>query len=154
MAPPIPYTAKNEQWRGLIAEKVTRQHFMHHNGFRLGAMAPGYVEVHAPLALHLQQQDGKVHGGVTATMADLAMGFAAFSLVGPDDRVVTSDLKVSYFRPGTGEALYARGWVLKPGSRLCYCEAEIFVLSAGQPDVMMAKGYAIMAVLGGRNAAG
>lgn len=123
---------------------------MKHNGFELTTVEAGYMECEAPLAQHLQQQDGLVHGGVTATAADLVTGFAAFSLVNPDDRVVTSDLKISYFRPGRGEKLFARGWVIKPGSRLHYCEGEVYVVT-GNEHTLIAKAYAIMAVIEGKN---
>src|ERR1017187_417616 len=115
---PFAYQSKNPDFKALIADKITRQHFMKHIGFEITCIEAGYVEGSAPLVSFLRQQDGRVHGGVTATVADLVTGFAAFSLVSPDDRVVTSDLKVSYFSPGTGDMIFGRGWVIKPGKRL------------------------------------
>ena len=123
---------------------------MMHNGFELKYSEPGYIEVEAPILQHLEQQDGMVHGGVTATIADLATGFAAFTLTGPDDRVVTSELSISYFRPGKGDTIFARGWVIKPGSRLMYCEGEIYVLDKDKLT-LIAKTTSIMAVITGKN---
>jgi uncharacterized protein (TIGR00369 family) len=148
--PPFHYTPKNPHYRQLISDKLERQHFMRHIGFELTHIAPGYIEGKAPLEKFLQQQDGMVHGGVTATIADLVTGFAAFTLVSKDDRVVTSDLKVSYFSPGRGEVVFARGWVVKPGSRLQYCEGEIYTVSGGEFH-LIAKSFAIMAVIQGKN---
>ncbi|MCX6352576.1 MAG: PaaI family thioesterase [Bacteroidetes bacterium] len=147
---PIHYTPKNPDFLKLIHEKVTRQHFMHHNGFELTKIEPGYIECEAKLDEHLTQQDGFVHGGVTSTIADLVTGFAAFSLVSKDDRVVTSDLKVSYFHPGKGDKIFARGWVIKPGNRLHYCESEVYVVNNGEYK-LIAKGTAIMAIIEGKN---
>ena len=147
---PIKYEAQNPEFKKLIEDKLSRQHFMHHNGFELTKILPGYAEASAPLKQHLLQQDGLVHGGVTATIADLVTGFAAFSLVKKDDRVVTSDLKVSYFSPGRGDTVFARGWVIKAGSRLHYCESEIYVIKDGEYN-LIAKGYSIMAVIEGKN---
>ena len=115
-------------------------------GLKLSFLAPGYSEAYAPIIKPLQQQDGKVHGGIIATIADIVTGFAAFSLAGEFDRVVTSDLKVSFFSPGVGSELFARGWVVKPGSRLHYCEAEVF---AGEPNnlKLIAKCFSIMALI-------
>lgn len=147
---PYQYTAMNPQYAELIADKLQRQHFMRHIGFELSYVAPGYIEGGAPLREDLKQQDGFIHGGVSATCADLVTGFAAFSLVGNDDRVVTSDLKISYFSPGKGEAIFARGWVIKPGARLMYCEGEIYSVEEGR-TLLIAKAYAIMAVIRGKN---
>jgi uncharacterized protein (TIGR00369 family) len=148
--PPYLYDAQNPLYPQLIAEKLTRQHFMRHLGFTLTRINPGYIEAEAQLIEELRQQDGKVHGGVTATAADLVTGFAAFTLVKPDDRVVTSDLKISYFAPGIGDKIFARGWVIKPGSRLHYCEGEVYVIKGGEYK-LIAKATAIMAVLQGKN---
>lgn len=148
--PPFIYEPRNPLYPQLIAEKLTRQHFMRYLGFTLTRIAPGYIETEAQLIRELQQQDGLVHGGVTATAADLVTGFAAFTLVQQDDRVVTSDLKISFFSPGRGDKIFARGWVVKPGSRLHYCEAEIYVVR-GEAYQLIAKATAIMAVLQGKN---
>jgi|SRR6185437_429420 len=147
---PYKYQSKNPAFRELIADKITRQYFMQHIGFELTHIEDGYSEGSVPMKQFLRQQDGKFHGGVIATVADLVTGFAAFSLVGPDDRVVTSDLKISYFNAGTGEAIFARGWVVKPGKRLHYCEAEIFDMQ-GDEMILIAKAFAIMAVIEGKN---
>jgi uncharacterized protein (TIGR00369 family) len=136
----------------LIEDKLSRQYFMNHIGFSLTKMEAGYIEGEAPLAGFLLQQDGRVHGGVTATVADVVTGFAAFSLVSPDDRVVTADLKVSFFSPGRGERIFARGWVEKPGSRLHFCVAEIYTVK-GEEFVLIAKANAIMAVIAGKDKA-
>lgn len=147
---PIAYQSKNPFFRELIADKLTRQHFMKHIGFGLTKIEAGYIEGSAPVAPFLRQQDGRVHGGVTATVADLVTGFAAFSLVGMDDRVVTSDLKISYFSPGTGDTIFGRGWVIKPGKRLHYCEGEIYDVH-GDEYILIAKAFAIMAVIADKN---
>ncbi len=59
--------------------------------------------------------------------AILLLRFAAFTLVAPGESVVTSNLQLSYFNPGAGDELLARGWVMKAGGRLIYCESEILV---------------------------
>ncbi|MDZ4840173.1 MAG: PaaI family thioesterase [Bacteroidota bacterium] len=147
---PFHYQAMNPNYLELINNKLERQHFMKHIGFDLTHIAPGYIEGFAPLTIDVQQQDGFIHGGMTATVSDLVTGFAAFSLVNSEDRVVTSDLKVSYFSPGKGEGIFARGWVIKPGARLMYCEAEVYSVEQ-ERHLLIAKAYAIMAVIKGKN---
>ncbi len=73
-----------------------------------------------------QQQNGFLHGGVIATLADVAMGFAAFSLVPEDHHVVTGEIKISYLSPSTSKKVFSKGWVIKPGKKLHFCEAEIW----------------------------
>lgn len=125
-----------------IREKLKRQHFMHLIGADLIRIEPGRIEAELPLGVQHQQQRGFAHGGLVATMADLAAGFAAVTLVPENFGVVTSDLKVSYLNPGVGQRIKAIGWVLKAGRRLHFCEAEVWC-----DDVLIAKASATMAVI-------
>jgi len=125
-----------------IREKLKRQHFMHLIGADLTRIEPGRIVAELPLGQQHQQQRGFAHGGLVATMADLAAGFAATTLVPENFGVVTSDLKVSYLNPGVGQRIKAIGWVLKSGRRLHFCEAEVWC-----DDVLIAKASATMAVI-------
>jgi uncharacterized protein (TIGR00369 family) len=115
---------------------------MHLIGADLTRIEPGRIEAELTLGQQHQQQRGFAHGGLVATMADLAAGFAAVTLVPDEVGVVTSDLKVSYLNPGIGTRMKAIGWVLKAGRRLHFCEAEVWC-----DDVLVAKASATMAVL-------
>ena len=125
-----------------IRRKLVGQHFMHLIGADLTSITPGRIEAELPLGQQHQQQRGFVHGGLTATMADLVAGFAAVTLIPDNYGLVTSDLKVSYLNPGVGRRLKAIGWVLKAGRRLHFCEAEVWC-----DDVLIAKATATMAVI-------
>lgn len=125
-----------------IRRKLERQHFMHLIGADLTRIEPGRIEAELTLGQQHQQQRGFAHGGLVATMADLAAGFAAVTLVPDEAGVVTSDLKVSYLNPGVGSRMKAIGWVLKSGRRLHFCEAEVWC-----DDVLVAKASATMVVV-------
>jgi len=89
---------------------------------------------------------GFVHGGVTATMADITTGFAAFTLVNNNQSVVTVDLKINYINPGKGTQLKAKGQVYKAGSKLIFCKAEIFIVN-DSIETQIAFADSIMAVV-------
>ena len=125
-----------------IREKLKKQGFMHLIGADLTRIEPGRIEVEMPFGPQHQQQRGFAHGGVVATLADLAAGFAAVTLVPDGVGVVTVELKVSYLNPGVGSQLKAIGWVLKAGRRLHFTEAEVWC-----DDVLIAKATATMAVV-------
>ena len=125
-----------------IRRKLTRQHFMHHIGADLTRIEEGRVEAELRLDQQHQQHPGFAHGGLGATMADLAAGFAAVTLVPEGTGVVTVELKTSYLHPGVGQRLRAVGWVLKAGRRLHFCEAEVWC-----DELLIAKATATMAVV-------
>ncbi|TGD79757.1 PaaI family thioesterase [Hymenobacter wooponensis] len=125
-----------------IRRRLTRQHFMHLIGADLTLIEPGRVEAELMLEQQHQQHSGFAHGGLVATMADLAAGFAAVTLVPEGQGVVTVELKTSYLHPGVGKKLRAVGWVLKAGRRLHFCEAEVWC-----DELLIAKATATMAVM-------
>jgi len=93
-------------------------------GARLVGAADGASEVVLPLApRHLNSWD-VAHGGVTMTLADIALAMAARSLAGDGIGVVTVEMKLNFMQPGRGE-LRASGRVLHRSTTMAYCEGEI-----------------------------
>ena len=137
----------NPDYKNTILQKLERQSFMKYIGFQITNIAEGLIEGELSLQEEHRQHKGFVHGGLTATVADIVAGFAAVSLVPPGHHVVTVELKVSYLNPGTGNTLTAKGWVLKQGRKLNFCEAEIYCNNTGQPPVLIAKASATMATI-------
>jgi uncharacterized protein (TIGR00369 family) len=139
--------AKNPAFRETILKHLERQEFMRHIGCRLTVIEPGHVEAVIDLSIEHQQQMGLVHGGVTATIADVAAGFAGFTLVGPDEHTVTAEIKISYFRKGRGSRLRAVGTVIKPGNAMHFCEAVVFCVDDDGNETLIAKATTTMAVI-------
>jgi uncharacterized protein (TIGR00369 family) len=137
----------NPDFKNTINEKLGRQFFMQLLGFKITKIEEGIIEGELELQQAHKQHKGFVHGGVIATVADIVMGFSAVSLVQEDNHVVTVELKTSYLNPGIGEKLFAKGWVLKQGRKLNFCEAEVYAFSEGKEPVLVAKASATMATL-------
>ena len=73
---------------------------------------------------HLNQA-GTLHGGVLATLVDTAMGQAVRSSTGDEDVPATSQLTVTYLRPGTPGPLEVTAKVRSQGEHLTVCEADV-----------------------------
>jgi uncharacterized protein (TIGR00369 family) len=73
---------------------------------------------------HLNEA-GTVHGGVLATLVDMAMGHAVRSSTGESDVPATSQLTVTYLRPGRPGTLEVTARVSKQGENLTVCEADV-----------------------------
>src|SRR3712207_1777445 len=96
---------------------------------RLGARAEVADDGSARLAFtardeHLNQA-GTLHGGVLATLVDTAMGAAVRSAVEDDDVPATSQLTVTYLRPGKPGDLSVTARVRTRGEHLTICEADV-----------------------------
>jgi uncharacterized protein (TIGR00369 family) len=130
----------------MVREKIGGNHFTNHIGFNIHTIEAGRVEGELDLAQHHLQQMEFVHGGVTSSLSDIVAGFAAFTLVKKGHGVVTVELKVSYLNPGQGEKLTAKGYVIKAGSKLFFCESEIYS-HQGESMLLIAKASATMALV-------
>jgi uncharacterized protein (TIGR00369 family) len=133
----------NTDYKERVRNFLKRQHFMHHIGFDLQVIEPGKTEGRMSIKEIHKQQKGLVHGGVIATVADIVAGFAAYTMVPDDHHVVTGEIKISYFRPGLGDELVAKGYVIKPGKKLQFCEAEVYCVHHGE-SILIAKATTTM----------
>jgi len=85
------------------------------------------------------QQHGFFHGGVIATIADVAGGYAAFSLIGPATTNVTVEFKLNFVAPADGDYLVAQSSVLKHGRSLTVCRIDVMSMG-GQHKKLCATG--------------
>lgn len=140
------FITKDPNFKERIQHKMLANNFMQYIGFKATQIEAGKISGELILEEHHLQQSKFLHGGVTATLADLVAGFASFTLVNSNQTVVTSDLKISYLNPGIGQKVLAKGWVIKAGNTLHFAEAEIICINEGS-ETLVAKGYLTFAVV-------
>jgi uncharacterized protein (TIGR00369 family) len=103
---------------------IVESPFVDHLGAELVSARDGESEVTLTLAERHLNTWGVVHGGVTMTLADIALAMAARSVAADGVGVVTVEMKVNFMQPGRGE-LRATGRVLHRSTTMAYCEGEI-----------------------------
>jgi len=108
------------------------------------SLKSGEFTTKVELAQHHLQQDGFVHAGVIATMADHTAGYAAYSLVPQGQRILTIEYKINYLLPAKGKVLECKAWVLRPGKQVLITEAEVYSI-AGGTRTLVAKAMHTMA---------
>ena len=106
-----------------VAASFADQGLMRALGARLVAAGEGTCAIEAPMGPHLTQQDGFFHAGVTASLADTAAGYAAYTLMGEGERVLTIEFKVNLIRPAAGTRLRAEASVVRRGRSVTVVEA-------------------------------
>jgi uncharacterized protein (TIGR00369 family) len=115
-------------------------------GFEAVNVAPGQLESRVTIGENHRQQDGFIHAGVMATMADHTAGYAAYTLIPEDHRILTVEFKINFLRPAYGQALVCRAQVIKPGRKILICEAAVYD-QRPEGEVMTAKVLATMAAV-------
>ena len=138
--------SRNEHWKAYTLEKIELNKFNAYIGFEYTKIEEGLIEGELVFKEQHQQQNGFLHGGMTATMCDMVSGFASYSLVEQGQLVFTVEAKVSYYNPGISDHFYARGWVVKAGKHFHFCESIVFYIKDGK-EVIVAKGSTTMAVV-------
>src|SRR5713101_10018174 len=94
-------------------------------GARISRLERGLVEISARNRAEFSQQDGFIHAGVLASLADSAGGYAALSLLPVGSRVLSVEFKMNFLRPALGDAVRGRGRVRKLGKTIAVCELEV-----------------------------
>ncbi len=109
-----------------LRERLKINPYVNYLGIELLKLEDGYVEARMPLTDEQKQYSGVSHGGVLAALADTIAGYAAYTLTPVEKDVLTAEMKISYLRAAWGKALYAKGYSIKSGRKLHFCECEIY----------------------------
>lgn len=102
------------------------QGFIKTCGINLVSLEHGRAESRLEITGAHSQQDDFAHAGVMATMADHTAGYAAFSVVSEDYRILTLEFKINFLRPATGDGLVCRSQVVKEGKNILVADSEVF----------------------------
>ena len=94
-------------------------------GIRLVRVHRDGVTIACKLRPDLFNAAGVLHGGVTATMADSALGIAITMRLGRI-AATTVEMKLNYMRPVMSGTITARARILRMGSTLCIGRVDLF----------------------------
>ena len=133
-----------------ISEEVkrifNRAPFIADLGIQLDSLGHGECTTVLLLQPRHLQQDGYVHAGVQATIADHTAGAAAATLLQVGQIVLTAEFKINLLRAAKGDRLICRSKVLKPGKQLTVVESEIFSV-ASETEKLVSKATVTIAVV-------
>jgi len=105
--------------------------FISNLGIELESVGEGACVTTLELGEKHLQQDGFVHAGVQAAIADHSAGVAAATLLRENRLVLSVEFKINLLRAARGEKLTCKATVLKPGRRFAVVESEVFCLADG-----------------------
>ena len=110
----------DEGTRKAVEQGFAKQGFMQTLGAELSKVDAGTCEIRLAYSPSLTQQHGLFHGGVVATLADNAAGFAAYSLMQDGRQPLTIEFKINLMAPAMGSQLVARAEVLRSGRSISW----------------------------------
>ena len=124
-----------------IKDSFAQQDMMSTLGARLILIERGKVVISAPVLPEMRQQHGFAHAAVSFALGDSAAGYAALSVMAPDDEVVTAEMKINLLAPAAGQRLEAEGHVIRAGRRLVVVGAMVVAIEGDRrTDVAVLQG--------------
>ncbi|MCB8942601.1 MAG: PaaI family thioesterase [Ardenticatenaceae bacterium] len=136
-------TPQNPNYQSVIRGIFAEAGFISELGVELREVGPGWCETALAVAPRHWQQNGFIHAGVQATMADHTAGAAAATLMAAGQMVLTVEFKINLLRPAVGEQLRCRAEVVKAGKRISFVEAAVYA-SDNDESKLVAKLAATM----------
>jgi uncharacterized protein (TIGR00369 family) len=108
-----------------LRNRIDSSPFHRWAGIELVSVGNGEAEVVMELQPHHFNPQGIVHGGITAAIADTAIGLALRSMLKPGLTHRTAQLNVHFVAKGEGTRIVGRGHRVHLGQRMGYGEAEV-----------------------------
>jgi uncharacterized protein (TIGR00369 family) len=102
----------------------------------------GMCELYVPLKQEHRQFLGVAHGGIVGALGDDACAWACASVCG---ELVTATYTINFLAGASGQALVARGQLVKHGRRIAVGRAEVLSIAAAE-EVLVAVFQGTMAV--------
>lgn len=125
MSATVRHRARSDNYEEVVRESFARQAMMASLGARLTWLEPGEAHVEFALSTAYTQQNGHMHAGALAAIADSACGYAAFSLAEAESDVLTVEFKINLLAPANAARFEARAKVLRSGKTLTVCAADV-----------------------------
>ncbi len=145
-APDVEFTPPDAEYAKRTEALFYSMPFVNHLGLKISGIGPGWLDCQLQNRPELQQQDGFLHAGVIATLADMSAGIASATLVDKDHNTLSAEFKIVLLRPGLGESFIARGRTIKHGRKLSVAESWIYGVT-GEAETLIARGYLTLAVV-------
>jgi len=127
-----------------IRQSFDKQGFLRTLGASLDGVEAGTVIISCAFDERITQQHGLWHGGVLASLADVACGYAALTMMAEGREVLTVEFKINFLKPAKTERVIAVGQVVQAGRTLTVCDGT--VLDATRTRILAKMTATMMAV--------
>lgn len=104
---------------------IRKQSFARMLDLKLESAEPGQVSISCRKRDDLLQQNGLIHGGVIAAVAEAASGYAALTLLPEGYSVMAVEYKINFLRPVNSNKMTATSKVIKNGRKLIIVDVEV-----------------------------
>jgi acyl-CoA thioesterase len=93
-------------------------------GIEIDELEYGFAKLRLQHRDNLTQGLGYIHGGVISSLCDTAVGVALFTMIEPEEKILTIELKVNFIAPAAGNII-AEGRILHKGRKTAVGEVSV-----------------------------
>lgn len=95
-------------------------------GLQIDQQGDGRSECSLQVQPHLHNPHRVVHGAVLYALADTGMGAALYPSLAPGELCATVEIKISYFKPVTGDRVRCTTTLQNRGKRLANLDSRLY----------------------------
>ena len=137
--------AKVDNWSEFIKNHFSTLPYFKFMEVTVLSTSRGTAKLKLPVKAEYSNTYGIAHGGIIASLVDMASGVALRTL---KFRILTLEVSVNYFKPvQLDDELIAEAKLVQEGRKILHADIDVF----NQNDDLVARGRAIYFVLGEDN---
>lgn len=91
-------------------------------------------------------QDSFIHAGLIATMSDHTAGYAAYTLVPDNIRILTIEFKINFLKPAYGNALKCKSEIISKGRQIIVAQSTVFDIRDNYEKMVSTSTITLMAI--------
>ena len=134
------------QERIKFLEKDYQRGFVKFCGFQVSKIEKGFFESTLIIGENHKTQDNFVHAGVIATMSDHTAGYAAYTLVPDNMRILTIEFKINFLKPAYGNALKCKSEIISQGKQIIVAQSTVFDVRATHEKMVSKSTITLMVI--------
>jgi uncharacterized protein (TIGR00369 family) len=107
-------------------KKDFRRGFINFCGIQASKIEKGVFESTLKIGDNHKTQDNFIHAGLIATMSDHTAGYAAYTLMPDNLRILTVEFKINFFKPAYGHSLKCTSEIINQGKQIIVAQSTVF----------------------------
>jgi uncharacterized protein (TIGR00369 family) len=127
-------------------EQDYQRGFIKFCGFQVSKIEAGMFESTIIIGENHKTQDNFIHAGLIATMSDHTAGYAAYTLVPDDIRILTIEFKINFLKPAYGNALKCKSEVINQGKNIIVAQSSVFDVRDTEEKMVSKSTITLMAL--------
>lgn len=132
--------------RRSFLEKDFSRGFVQYCGINPVKIEKGRFESKVFIGENHRTQDNFIHAGLIATMSDHTAGYAAFTLVAENFRILTVEFKINFLKPAYGSALQCNAEIISAGKQIIVAQSSVYDIRETSEKMVSRSTITLMAV--------